>query len=585
MAASIYTILAFGLGSFGSFGQCAIARQGRAALPPVVAVKNGSYSGVYSPEYNQEYFLGMPYAQPPARFSLAQVLNTSWTDTRAATTYPKHCVGYGSDQIGFEVSEDCLYLNVVRPAGISDSAGLPVAVWIHGGGLFMGGSADQRYNLSYTVQNSVELGTPIIGVSINYRLSAFGFVSSREALEEGVTNLGFRDQRLALHWVNENIEAFGGASDKVTIYGESSGAESVSAQVLAYNGRDDGLFRAAIGQSGFGGTLYRYPGGFNNTDAPQDIYNQLVQNTSCASTVNTPASLDCLRGLSFEEINSVLNGTGPWPPAIDGDFIADFPYLQLRDGKFPRIPLLIGANTDEGTAFGSGRGPNGAGASSTDEVAAAFRQTISPGAADTTGKSADDLLAEALYVYPNIQAVGIPSLDKLAALKPGDPLAAVIGLQGRRTQAYFGDLFMHYCRRRANIAWASYGVPSYSYRFDITQAGNPAWIGAIHFTEVAYVFDNILGTGYTSPPIVDDADRQVAKAMSTAWINFIAGLDPNGGAPSGVVWPAYDPNVGGGVGQNLVWSTQGSGTFVEIDSYRSEGINWFINNALSIFGN
>lgn len=100
----------------------------------------------------------------------------------------------------------------------------------------MGGSADRRYNLSFIVERSVEMKTPVIGVSINYRLSALGFPCGKEALDEGITNLGFRDQRLALRWVNENIGAFGGSPDKVTIFGESSGAESVSAQVFAYNG-------------------------------------------------------------------------------------------------------------------------------------------------------------------------------------------------------------------------------------------------------------------------------------------------------------------------------------------------------------
>lgn len=103
----------------------------------------------------------------------------------------------------------------------------------------MGGSADRRYNLSFIVQNSVDLGTPIIGVSLNYRLSAFGFLAGSEALEAGIANNGFRDQRLALRWVNENIAHFGGDPAKVTIWGESSGAESVSAQVLAYNGKID----------------------------------------------------------------------------------------------------------------------------------------------------------------------------------------------------------------------------------------------------------------------------------------------------------------------------------------------------------
>lgn len=81
------------------------------------------------------------------------------------------------------------------------------------------------------------MGTPILGVSLNYRLSGFGFLVGQEALDAGATNLGFRDQRLALQWVHENIASFGGSPEKVTIWGESSGAESVSAQILAYNGK------------------------------------------------------------------------------------------------------------------------------------------------------------------------------------------------------------------------------------------------------------------------------------------------------------------------------------------------------------
>ena len=80
------------------------------------------------------------------------------------------------------------------------------------------------------------MDTPMIGVSIQYRLSAWGFLGGEELLESGNTNLGFRDQRLALHWINENIGAFGGDKDKVTIWGESAGAGSVGAHLLAYNG-------------------------------------------------------------------------------------------------------------------------------------------------------------------------------------------------------------------------------------------------------------------------------------------------------------------------------------------------------------
>lgn len=91
---------------------------------------------------------------------------------------------------------------------------------------------------------------------------------------------------------------------------------------MLWTGRDDGLFRAAIGQSGFGGVLSRFPGGANNTEAMDALYNLFVSNTSCASTANTSASLNCLRALPFDEINAALNGTeaAPWPPMLDGDF-------------------------------------------------------------------------------------------------------------------------------------------------------------------------------------------------------------------------------------------------------------------------
>jgi carboxylesterase type B len=128
-----------------------------------------------------------------------QSLNTTWKTIKPAIAYPPFCVGYGGDDTGHVESEDCLYVEIIRPH--SPTSKLPVAVWIHGGGLFMGGSNDPRYNLSFIVQNSVEMGKPMIGVSVQYRLSAWGFLGSKESLSEGVTNLGYRDQRRALEWI------------------------------------------------------------------------------------------------------------------------------------------------------------------------------------------------------------------------------------------------------------------------------------------------------------------------------------------------------------------------------------------------
>lgn len=100
-------------------------------------------------------------------------------------------------------------MNVIRPSGYQKQK-LPVLVWIFGGGFVQGGAPDLRYNLSFIVEHSVKIGQPVIGISINYRLSAWGFLQSKEVRASGGSNFGIRDQRLALHWIQENIAAFGG---------------------------------------------------------------------------------------------------------------------------------------------------------------------------------------------------------------------------------------------------------------------------------------------------------------------------------------------------------------------------------------
>lgn len=193
--------------------------------PPVVTLTNGSYYGVHSPTYDQDYFLGMPFAQPPLgdlRLRQPRSLNTTWAGgpARNATEYQPECIGYGSDQwvLGNRVSEDCLSVNVIRPATTNQSSLMPVAVFFNPGGWYEGGNSDPRYNMSFLIQQGVEMGAPFIAVSPNYRLSLWGFLYSQQVVDAGVTNLGFLDQRLALHWVQENIAAFGGDPEKVTIW-------------------------------------------------------------------------------------------------------------------------------------------------------------------------------------------------------------------------------------------------------------------------------------------------------------------------------------------------------------------------------
>lgn len=195
---------------------------------------------------------------------------------------------------------------------------------------------DLYYNLSFIVENSVKIGKPIIAVSLNYRVSGWGFLSSQEVTASGNTNIGLRDQRLALHWVQENIAAFGGDNNKVTIWGESAGALSVGFQLTAYNGRDDGLFRAAIMESGG-------PINYNDFLVAADYqsqYDELVNLTGCSTAIDT---LNCLRSAPFDIINSFFNTTdaGEWNPCpiVDGDIIQHWGSTQLAQGHFVHVPV------------------------------------------------------------------------------------------------------------------------------------------------------------------------------------------------------------------------------------------------------
>lgn len=544
---------------------------------PTVTVKNGSYYGVYNSEYDQDFFLGMPYTQPPLgelRLQVPQPLNETWTGTRNATEYSPECIGYGSDDwvLGNIVSEDCLTLNVVRPSNVEAGANLPVIFWIHGGGYSEGGSRDPRYNQSYMIQRSVEIGKPIIGVSINYRLSGWGFLWGEEVAQAGVTNLGLRDQRLALHWVQENIAAFGGDPTKVTIHGESAGANSVGTHLIAYGGRDDGLFRAAIAESGAPTPLSYYI----NASAWEPNYQQIIQLAGCS---NASDSLACLRTLPTEQLSAVFNTSGVTAysdPVIDGDFIVDSGTTLTKNGQFVKVPFLIGTNFDEGTAFGI------KGINTTEE----FRASLLTEAPSLT----ESVIDKVTELYPDIPKLGIPS-----TLHGRPPVGSPYGTQWKRSAAYGGDLTMHTGRRITSEAWAKYGVPAYTYHFDVLVNGETDYIGSTHFQEVAFVFDNINGNGYDTAVAVDPFANepptfdQLASIMSTAWISFVHDLNPNNNAFSkktginaaGLEWPVYGTENP----SNMAFNVNVSGlAYIEPDTYRADAIAYMADNFEGVWG-
>ncbi|KAF1983101.1 carboxylesterase family protein-like protein [Aulographum hederae CBS 113979] len=534
----------------------------------IAKVKNGTYAGVHSEKYNQDFFLGIPYAQPPVgdlRFRVTQSLNSSWEDAREATQYSKECVGYGSDQWNYETSEDCLYLNVVRPSGL-DYTKLPVAFWIHGGGYFEGGAPDQRYNLSFMIENSVKLGKPVIGVSINYRLAGWGFLNSDEIVGSGNTNLGLRDQRLAMHWVKENIESFGGDASKIVIWGESAGGSSVGFHLTAYNGRDDDLFRGAIMESGNPVPYFT----LNGTQAYQPLYDNVTASTNCSDAIDT---LQCLRTVPYAVLNAAFNRTGyttGFHPVVDGDFIQKYPSIGLAEGAFVQVPIISGTNSDEGTSFG----PRGV--DTTDDF---FNYLVT----DQTPRAVSPEFAEKiLEAYPDDPSYFIPSTDYLPA---NARLPATYGAEYRRSSAYYGDAVFLANRRQTCEYYAAAGQPVYSYRFNALPAGNNAITGVGHFQEIAFVFLNLDGIGYepaAEPPFQNKTQsyRDLARLMDSSWISFVSSLDPNDWEGRGDVppWPKYeldDP-------KNIVFDANVT-SFVEADTWRKEGIKLINDNSAAVY--
>ncbi|KAF1913897.1 Alpha/Beta hydrolase protein [Ampelomyces quisqualis] len=527
------------------------------AAEPTVKVLNGTYEGVYLSSFKQDVFLGIPYAQSTAnenRFRPPQSLNTTWNGTRPAKEYGPACPD--PQLTGDAISEDCLSINIVRPAGLSEDgySKLPIAVWIHGGSYQVGSTALPNYNLSYIVQRSVEIGNPIIATSINYRKGGWGMMYSREIQGTRNTNNNLRDMRKGLAWISENIAAFGGDKDAVTIWGESAGSFAVGQLLMSYGGETDGLFHRSIQESGSAATAW-----YNGSDWYQPIYDNIVNKANCSDEADT---LACLRSVPYEIILPLLArpSQGPgWYPVVDGDIIPAFPTELLHSGRFAHIPHLYGTNSDEGTD----NAPAG-GIINTDQQLFDFLK-------GSTGFGFPDaVIRKIMQLYPDDPTVGIP-------LNTGTERFADQGYQYKRIAAIMGDVFYHATRLDDARYYAKYS-PTYIYRFNTnpwqntpvsTQGGNaPPYKGVSHFSEVAFVFANPLFYG----PWPEY--KALADEMSARWIHFIARGSPD--SQGGVKWPLYNSSASG---VDLVLQADGrgyNGSYVEEDAWRLEGREYLI---------
>lgn len=432
---------------------------------------------------------------------------------------------------------------VVRPAGYENQS-LPVLVWIYGGGLYGGYSSDPQYNLSALVNVSQDIGQPVIAVSINYRLNLFGFLQDASVLAEGSSNAGLLDQRLAFCWIQENIASFGGDPTKVTVWGESAGAQSIGLHLTSYNGRNDDLFHSAIMESG---------GPEGAFLAQLAYYNAPFQNLTRAMGCSSASPLTCLRTVDARDLQAYAASTQfVWNPIVDGDFLTTYPSDALSNGAFIKIPLITGANTDEGTSFSV-----------------------------RTVNTAQDIF-NTLMTWRNY-ALSPPSIRRLLDLYPEDltaappfhvpidtPLPSGYGRAWRRFAAMGGDLVMIAQRRRMAEVYTATGQPVYSYRFDTPGWNVSQWTGANHFSNVVFSFQNVSGA---LGPVLQFANYAgLARNIGESYVRFAKGGDPNlrNGTQGFPRWPRY----GGDGPKNLVLNANGS--FVENDDWRKEGIA-FIN--------
>ncbi|EGO04022.1 hypothetical protein SERLA73DRAFT_175754 [Serpula lacrymans var. lacrymans S7.3] len=291
--------------------------------------------------------------QPPANVTGIQQATVEPNECYQAPTGTGPTNPLGSNTVSKRdvvQSEDCLFLNVYVPGSLPAApapGGLPVIVWIHGGG-YISQSASM-FNGADLVQDSKN---GVIVVVIQYRLGLLGFLPGAAVKANGALNAGLLDQNYALQWVQSHINTFGGDPTKVTIWGESAGAGSVLQHIVANGGNTQPpLFRAVMTSSTFLPSQYNY-----SDPIPEMLYSEVVSQTSCTSSADT---LSCLRNADIsvlETINTNINlngffGTFVFVPVVDGTFIVERPTVTIGKGQLNGEVLLAVTNTFEGTVF------------------------------------------------------------------------------------------------------------------------------------------------------------------------------------------------------------------------------------------
>jgi para-nitrobenzyl esterase len=460
---------------------------------PVAHTDTGALRGVRSD--GVDGFLGVPYAAPPVGALRWQAPRPAarWQGTRDAVAYGNRCAAPASTNGPESDTEDCLYLNVQRPATARPGERLPVFFWIHGGGLVNGSS--NQHDAGLIVRNA-----GVIVVTINYRLGVFGYLAhpalTREAGQSG--DYGFLDQQAALRWVQRNIRAFGGDPRQVTIGGESAGGWSVCGHLTAPGSQ--GMFVRAIMQSGSCAT--------QPLDAAETTGTGIAAAAGCADVAT---AAQCLRDESTTELLDAGSTAGSFLMVHGVPALPKAPDDAVRAGDFARVPIMIGANRDEGRTFTQGF------IGQTREQYEAFVRS-------TFGADAEAVLAR--YPWPATADAFTPAYLAGAIFTDSGLVAQIGGCANRGLTRAFADV-----------------TPTYAYQFDHrTGPGlQPTPVGyewgAGHAAELAYLwpsFDN----GTPIAPTFNAGERRLALDMVRHWGSFVRTGRPS--ASSSPPWARYD---------------------------------------------
>ncbi|MGH2270830.1 carboxylesterase/lipase family protein [Anaerohalosphaeraceae bacterium U12dextr] len=465
----MYYVIVFAVIVWG----CSRSFETTAAIPIVdsqVTVTGGVIEGTVE-KNGIRVFKGIPFAAPPVgplRWKAPQPV-IPWEGIRQTKKFAPSPMQNSFIPVWFmgvpnHFSEDCLYLNIWTPARDKGER-LPVMVWIYGGAFSLGSTATPMYDGARLAKKGV------VVVSVAYRVGPFGFLAHPELTSEGGTgNFGLLDQIAGLEWVRDNIAAFGGDPECVTIFGESAGGVSVS--MLAISPKAKGLFHRAISQSGGSFT----PPKRANEGAQLIPTLEVAEKEGVDFLARIKAkNITAARALSAK---AILRGGSGGRPNYDGHVLPGDPYELYQKGQFNDTPILIGINSDEGRLF--------------------VRTNVSPGVFTTRvreifGVHADEILA------------AYPCATKIQATKSSRDIVGDV---------LFGWPTWTWARLQAQQG----SHPAFVYYFDHRTPASPE--GAGHGAEIEYVFGNL------KKPRPEDT--QMYERMSTYWVHFAKTGNPNG---------------------------------------------------------